>query len=763
MTKSYSATLGLAATWVSAFAGAVLCWSGFGLPASAHKHAHKQLMLDPASSDRAKSRSSEGAGKASQLIKPDLIPMPEIRRGETRDLRAKDFQQASLTHAAANEIPSGDLDSRVGVPETSSNGPTNPGIAPYQRRQESTLQTVEDPADQVAPPGLNIELGNYPINPYLSLAMQQELDNLVGRFESALFRAASADPEAGLGVGFLAPTLRASAAASDVGGLAGEIFLHPVLAEAQKLILDWPELIQQRSYGEARQRWLAVRQALWDNFPIDQPVAQPEIRAIWLDRGAIVQAGSRQQLAEIFDRLAEAGINTVFFETVNAGYPIYPSRVAPQQNPLTRHWDPLRVAVDLAHERNIELHAWIWVFAAGNQLHNTILNLPADYPGPLLNAHPEWAAYDHLGNMIPRGQTKPFLDPANPEVRNYLLRLLSEMVNNYDLDGIQLDYIRYPFQDPGANRTYGYGVAARRQFMQMTGVDPITLSPRTDPFQPLAEQRRQQHLWERWTEFRIQQVNDFVAEASQVVKRQHPDVVVSAAVFAHSEHDRLQKLQQDWGTWAERGDIDWIVLMSYASDTNRLEQLVHPWLVENDYGSTLVLPGIRLLNLSQSATIDQVQALRDLPTGGYALFAAANLTSGLQTILSRTQGQSTGESSGLIPQREPFQVASTRFQALQQEWDWLMENQQLWMDQNNLERWKTEIASLEQQLINLANEPSATRLAQTRSSLSQLQTMIGEGFIDIRAASSRDYRLRSWRNRLITIERLLTYGEHRLL
>ena len=299
--------------------------------------------------------------------------------------------------------------------------------------------------------------------------------------------------------------------------------------------------------------------------------------------------------------------------------------------------------------------------------------------------------------------------------------------------------------------------------MRLTGVDPIDLSPRRDPLAPEAEQRRQRYLWDRWTDFRIEQINTFVAEASRLVKRQRPDVVVSAAVFAHSEHERLQKLQQDWETWAEQGDIDWVVLMSYARDTNRLEQLVHPWLVENDYGSTLVLPGIRLLNLSQSATVDQVQALRDLPTGGYSLFAVANLTNGLQTILNRTQGQSVNDSPELIPQREPFQVASTRFQALQQEWNWLLENHQLWMDQQNLERWTAEVTSVNQNLVDLTNAPSATQLAQTRSSLSQLQALLEEGFIDIRAASSQDYRLRSWRNRLITIERLLTYGEHRLL
>ncbi|MEQ8959952.1 MAG: hypothetical protein RLP02_18835, partial [Coleofasciculus sp. C2-GNP5-27] len=73
---------------------------------------------------------------------------------------------------------------------------------------------------------------------------------------------------------------------------------------------------------------------------MERQLAQPEIRAIWLDRGTIVKAKSKQDLVNLFDQLAKAGFNTVFFETVNASYPIYPSQVAPEQNPLVRGWDP---------------------------------------------------------------------------------------------------------------------------------------------------------------------------------------------------------------------------------------------------------------------------------------------------------------------------------------------------------------------------------------------------------------------------------------
>ena len=115
------------------------------------------------------------------------------------------------------------------------------------------------------------------------------------------------------------------------------------------------------------------------SYPVNDHLAQPEIRAIWLDRGTIVKARSKKDLEPLFDRMAKAGINTVFMETVNASYPIYPSRIAPEQNPMTKGWDPLQASIELAHERGMELHAWLWAFAAANQGHNAILGQPKHY------------------------------------------------------------------------------------------------------------------------------------------------------------------------------------------------------------------------------------------------------------------------------------------------------------------------------------------------------------------------------------------------
>ncbi|MBD0334899.1 MAG: family 10 glycosylhydrolase [Cyanobacteria bacterium Co-bin13] len=611
-----------------------------------------------------------------------------------------------------------------------------------------------DPADQVAPAIIDLDAQNRPINPVLSMTMREELNNLIGRFESALLTANSSQQPTKVSLDQAAPVLTASANTSPIES--DGTVLHPALLEARQLLNEWNDLIAQGKYAIARQRWQAVRQSLWDNLPTDRPSAQTEIRAIWLDRGTLVQARSPEGLAQVFDRMATAGVNTVFVETVNAGYPIYPSSVAPNRNPLISSWDPLKAAVDLGHERGMSVHAWIWTFAVGNQVHNRLLNLPLDYPGPLLTLHPDWAGYDNLGNVVPPGQTKPFLDPANPEVRSYLMRLISEIITNYEVDGLQLDYIRYPFQDPGAGRSYGYGTAARWRFRAMTGIDPLQLA--TGPGQNATEAERRFHrqMWDRWTDFRVQQISSFVQEVSLMARRQRPDLILSTAVFARPELERRHKIQQDWGTWASQGYVDWIVLMSYAEDTNRFAQLVEPWLVSQTFGRALVIPGIRLLNLPQPAALDQILATRDLPASGYALFAATDLNQSLEAMLSRTQGQTATPLRGNSRQVS-FQMAHARYQSLQQEWNLLLSNRQLWMEQPVLTPWVEEVNRLGEDLEALAAEPSARRARDAKLRLEKVRSALNERVLVQTTNSS--YRLQTWRHRLTAIEQLLAHGE----
>ncbi|MEH2422884.1 MAG: family 10 glycosylhydrolase [Nostoc sp.] len=644
-----------------------------------------------------------------------------------------------------------------------SSPPAKTATAPIPR----PLTMVKPPSSQEAidqlEQAVRLDLApnsNQPIDNNQAIALQQELENLIGRVESANLAVSADAANEGVGISeekqssryldtYTPQSVReqpTQLASTQLGGLV--ISKDQALAQVRVIAKNLPQLIAQKNYALARQQWLVAKTILWQQFPVDRRQAQPEIRAIWLDRGTIVRAGSKAGLAQIFDRLAQAGINTVFFETVNAGYTIYPSQVAKEQNPLIRGWDPLAEAVKLAHERDMELHAWVWTFAAGNQRHNEIINVNPDYPGPVLAAHPDWANYDNLGNMIPVGQTKPFFDPANPEVRQYLLKLYDEIVTRYEVDGLQLDYIRYPFQDPSAGRTYGYGKAARAQFQQLTGVDPINISP------------RQPELWQKWTTFRTVQIDSFVAQVSQQLRQKRPNLILSVAVFPLPQLERIQKIQQNWEIWARRGDVDLIVPMTYALDTSGFQRLAQPWIASKQLGATLLVPGIRLLSLPTIGAFDQLQLVRDLPVSGYALFATENFNNELQKLFSSTQGRVQSTTSEPIPHRQPFQTAAIRYTALQREWKFVFQNDQLQRPAQTISDFNNQAEVLRSALSQLAASPSASKLLVAKASLTRFQSKFR--VLMSQELKSNSYQVKVWENRLVTIERLLRYGERRV-
>ena len=584
--------------------------------------------------------------------------------------------------------------------------------------------------------------------------MTQELEGLIGRFETTLLTAEAQASQINSSTSDLVNQLISQNSLSKnksntkTIGKTSYPEAHQALQKAKTQFQKFLDLAQQGRYTQAKKEWIDARNTLWQEYPTASQVATAEIRAIWLDRGTIVKARSEKDFVKLFDRMAEAGINAVFFETVNAGYTIYPSKIAPQQNPLVKGWDPLEVAVKLAHERNMELHAWVWTFAAVNQRHNVILNLPSDDLGPVLKRYPDWGITDKDGDRFHYTSGKAFLDPANPGVQRYLTLLLEEIATRYDIDGIHLDYIRYPFQSPTGEHTYGYGLASRQKFQQLTGVDPIDINYGSS-------------MWNRWTGFRIKQIDNFVESVSQRLKTKRPDLILSTAVFPMPREERINKIQQHWEEWVREEWIDMLVPMTYALDTEQLNTLTSPLFEEFSEGKALLLPGIRLLNVPDVVAVDQMQLLRGMSAEGYALFAAENFRPSLAKIFNRIQGNSASNSSEPLPHRRPFAATQVRYQSLQQEWNFFISNHQLEMDEVVLINWGKQADELSISLQKLADDPSQRHLIAARSNLTEFRRQF-PGWMK-QNEEITPYQTQVWQNRLESLARLLSYGENRFL
>jgi len=341
-----------------------------------------------------------------------------------------------------------------------------------------------------------------------------------------------------------------------------------------------------------------------------------EGRTLWLDRGTIVSIKSREEMASLFDKIQKIGINMIYFETVNAGFSVYPSKIT-EQNPMTQGRDLLAWAVDEAHKRNMELHAWIWVFAVGNVKHNPLIAKTYSYPGPLLSRNYDLALLGPDGNMIPNNQNEYWLDPSNPKSREIMLSILEEIVKNYQVDGVQLDYIRYPFQKN--NNFMGFNAVSRQKFEIETGNSLDKLDKNT---------------LRMWNEWKTKQVSLFVKSVSDSLRKIKPNIRISAAVFGGERQQRLNTIQQDWESWIDNGWVDILNPMIYSTNTAQLKQNLD-YFVKSVGNRAFIYPGIAVRQLEDADMLEQIYTIKDKGLVGNTLFAMAHLGTEKSELLAQ--------------------------------------------------------------------------------------------------------------------------------
>lgn len=332
------------------------------------------------------------------------------------------------------------------------------------------------------------------------------------------------------------------------------------------------------------------------------------------------------QIATTLDQIDAAGVNMVFLETVFQGYTIYPSAVATAhgiapQRPEMVGFDPLQVWIDEAHVRGIELHPWVHSFFVGAQSVNENGGV-----GPVLEAHPEWAAVERedVGEIGPQPSSQEpgyyFVDPAMPEPREYVKSLFTEILTKYNVDGLHLDYIRYPVSQPWETASFSYSDYARKAFASEHGTDPYELTP-------------DDALWETWNAWREEKVTSFVAEVRQMQQELAPDIQVSAAVFPDSS-DGLAKKFQNWSDWVDKGYVDVLTGMSFgtsAESVARDTELMRDAVGDANLLYTATYGPFR--GSTPDVLVEQTQAVRDAGSDGAALFAYNQLSAAQATAL----------------------------------------------------------------------------------------------------------------------------------
>ena len=182
--------------------------------------------------------------------------------------------------------------------------------------------------------------------------------------------------------------------------------------------------------------------------PVDTtaPGLQREMRGLWIATVANIDWPSArnltadQQRAELTDIIARAqatGINTIVFHVRPAGDAVYQSSLEPWASLLTGAqgtspgYDPLSFAIQEAHARGMELHAWINPFRAGNT--SDTANMVAPH---IFRARRDLVRV-YGGNI--------WMDPGEPDVQDRSMSVIADIVRRYDIDGIHADDYFYPY------------------------------------------------------------------------------------------------------------------------------------------------------------------------------------------------------------------------------------------------------------------------------------------------------------------------------
>jgi uncharacterized lipoprotein YddW (UPF0748 family) len=333
-------------------------------------------------------------------------------------------------------------------------------------------------------------------------------------------------------------------------------------------------------------------------------------------------------VSRLLEHAARLGVSDLFVQLYREGRSWYASPHA-DRSPFERMAasggaERLRVLVDGAHARGMRVHAWF------NAL---MLHSNADAPllrrvgreGVLLDRRGR-SLLDYPGFDVPEpdrgayrlGTPGLWLDPAVPAVADALADEVRALAAAAPwLDGLHLDFIRYPMAVPLVPGSrfegldFGYGEQAKARYVE--------------------QNQGRFERGERWDDFRRARVGDLVRRLGAEVP---PGWERSAAVIAYADRAYLSALQ-DWRSWLEDGALDFAVAMAYSRDDRLLRQIAHG--LRGGVGGDRVWIGLGawLFVAEPDRIARQIAIGREVQPAGLALFsydALADSPSALATL-----------------------------------------------------------------------------------------------------------------------------------
>lgn len=282
--------------------------------------------------------------------------------------------------------------------------------------------------------------------------------------------------------------------------------------------------------------------------------------------------------------------------------------------------EPLARLIAAAHAAGLRVHAWVNVLSLADNAEAAVVRalgpgaLQVDRRGRSILAYPEMEMPEPEAPHLRMGTPALWLDPASPGVPGWYAQLVKELFTLHpQLDGLHLDYIRYPDVLPfapgsrfGVGMDFGYGAATRARFTEATG-----------HVAPFGDALRNADAWDDW---RRAELSALVARLRGALRAAAPRARLSAAVFAWTDRAYLS-VYQDWLGWLESGLLDFAVPMLYTRDDRLLRYQAAAFA--GGLASERVWTGLGawLFRATPERAVEQLRAVDALGVAGRALFS----------------------------------------------------------------------------------------------------------------------------------------------
>ncbi|HEX9368891.1 MAG TPA: family 10 glycosylhydrolase, partial [Vicinamibacterales bacterium] len=369
--------------------------------------------------------------------------------------------------------------------------------------------------------------------------------------------------------------------------------------------------------------WIAQPLNVAQGWPSRLPGTAPdsgEIRALWVTRSSLTSPAGIATLVRIAH---DQGFNTLLVQVRGRGDAYYTTDLEPRSADLARQpaaFDPLATVLGEAKPLGIRVHAWVSL-----NLVSSAAELPAS-PDHLVYRHPEWLMVprtiaQELARLDPgnpgyvgkiarwtRGELETveglYASPLQPEAAAYTERVITGLARRYDLDGVHLDYARYPNQQFDYSRFAiaefradirpRIGADARRE-LDAAAEDDLFAYPDRFPAE--------------WKAFRRARLTALIARIREGVRAARPRALLTSAVFPDAQ-DAFDDRLQDWRGWLARRLVDAVAPMAYTQEPARFAEQIAA--ARDVAGGGAIWAGIGAYRLTPAQTIQNIQAARKL-------------------------------------------------------------------------------------------------------------------------------------------------------